>query len=68
MTTKKKKGRAGFENYDLVEMPDVVNFGTFLYMRKDERALKIVFPTGTVATFAPLEENPALLQTNTVKD
>ena len=25
-------------------------------IRKDKRALKIVFPAGTVATFAPLDE------------
>ena len=52
----KKTPRPGFENYDLVVMPDVVTFGTNLFIRKDSRALKIVFPAGQIATFAPLEE------------
>lgn len=56
MKKKKKTSRPGFENYDLVVMPDVVTFGTNLFMRKDKRALKIVFPTGQIATFAPLNE------------
>lgn len=51
---RKKKKR--FEDYDLVEMPEVVTFGTSLFMRKDKRALKIVFPAGNIVTFAPEEE------------
>lgn len=56
MKRKKKQPRPGFEDYELVEMPDVVTFGTSLFMRKDKRALKIVFPAGQIATFAPLDE------------
>jgi hypothetical protein len=53
---KKKQPRPGFENYELVKMPDVVTFGTSLFMRKDKRALKIVFPAGQMVAFAPEEE------------
>ena len=53
---KKKKPRPGFEDYDLVEMSDVVTFGTSLFMRKDKKAIKIVFPAGQMVTFAPEEE------------
>ena len=52
----KRKRRAGFEDYDLVEMPDVITFGTELFIRKDKRALKIVFPAGQVCIFASEEE------------
>src|ERR1019366_7414529 len=54
---KKKTPRKGFENYDLVIMPDVVTFGTTLFMRKGKRAIKIVFPAGQMCTFAPMDEN-----------
>jgi len=53
---KKKIPRKGFENYELVKMPDVVTFGTNLFMRNDNRALKIVFPAGQMVTFAPMDE------------
>lgn len=53
---KKKQPRPGFEDYELVKMPDIVTFGTSLFMRKDKRALKIVFPAGQMVTFAPEEE------------
>lgn len=33
-------------------------------IRKDKRALKIVFPAGTVATFAPLDETEETEETN----
>lgn len=52
----KKNKKPRFEGYDLVDMSDVVTFGTNLYMRKDNLALKIVFPAGQIATFAPLDE------------
>ena len=52
--SKKKINR--FPDYERVEMPDVVTFGTNLFIRKDKRALKIVFPAGQIATFAPEEE------------
>lgn len=55
---KKKTPRPVFEDYELVEMPDVVTFGTSLFVRKDKRALKIVFPAGQMVTFAP-EDSPS---------
>lgn len=56
ITKKKKIARKGFEDYELVEMPDVVTFGTSLFIRKDKMALKIVFPAGQICTFAPVED------------
>lgn len=56
MARKKKIPRKGFEDYERVEMPDVVTFGTTLFMRNDKRALKIVFPAGQMVTFAPEDE------------
>lgn len=53
MARKKKVRRKGFEDYELVKMPDVITFGTSLYMRNDKMALKIVFPAGQIVTFAP---------------
>ena len=50
---KKKIPRPGFEDYERVEMDEVITFGTTLFMRKDKRALKIVFPAGQMVTFAP---------------
>ena len=51
MRQKKKR----WEDYDVIEMPNVVTFGTTLFMRNDGRAIRIVFPTGTTITFAPEE-------------
>ena len=53
---RKKQPKPGFEDYDLVDMPDVVTFGTSLFMRKDKKALKIVFPAGQMVTFVPEKE------------
>ena len=60
--SKKKTPRKGFENYNLVEMPNVVTFGTSLFMRNDRRALKIVFPAGQMCTFAPEDEIAVMKQ------
>jgi hypothetical protein len=53
---KKKVRRPGFENYERIIMPDVITFGTTIYMRNDKRAIKIVFPVGQTVTFAPQDE------------
>lgn len=52
----KKKPRPGFEDYERVNTDNLVTFGTTLFIRKDGQALKIVFPAGTVATFAPVDK------------
>lgn len=56
----KRKKTSRFEGYEIVEMPDVVTFGTSLFIRHDKKVLKIVFPTGTVCTFAPEEDKQIL--------
>ena len=52
----KRKKSPRWPEYDVVEMPDVVSFGTTLFMRKDKRALRRVFPAGQMVTFAPEDE------------
>ena len=52
----KKKSR--FPDYELVDMTDVVTFGTNVWIRKDKKALIIVFPTGQQLHFKPEEEIP----------
>ncbi len=61
---KKKTPRPGFENYERVKMDDVITFGTTLFMRKDKKALKIVFPAGQMVTFAPEDEIAAQKENN----
>lgn len=56
MKKKKRQPRKGFEDYEIVKMDDVTTFGTTLFMRKDKRALKIVFPAGQMVTFCPEDE------------
>ena len=52
----KKKKVARWPDYKVVKMKDVVTFGTVVFLRRDKKAIRIVFPAGTVATFAPLDE------------
>jgi len=47
---------ARWPDYEVVKMEDVVTFGTTLFIRKDRRALKVVFPAGQTVTFCPEEE------------
>ena len=54
-----KKLKARYPDYDVVDLDKltgttIVTFGTTLFMRKDQQALKIVFPTGQEFTFAPI--------------
>lgn len=51
-----KKKFKRFPDYDVVVMKDVITFGTTLFIRKDKKALKIVFPAGQTVTFAPQDE------------
>ena len=57
---KNQKKTKRFPDYERVIMDEVTTFGTTIFMRKDKRALKIVFPTGTVMTFAPEDEIKAV--------
>lgn len=51
----KREKQPKWPDYDLVNIDDIVSFGTSLYLRKDRKALRIVFPTGQMCTFAPLD-------------
>ena len=55
---KKIKIQNRFPDYNLITTPEsgVVTFGTNLFLRKDKRAIKIVFPAGQIVTFAPLDK------------
>lgn len=52
----KKKKTPRWPDYERVQMDDVVTFGTTVFIRKDKRAIKIVFPAGQTMTFAPEDE------------
>ena len=53
--TKIKKTR--WPDYELVELPEgTITFGTSLFMRKDKKALRILFAAGQSVTFCPEEE------------
>ncbi len=52
----KKNKKPRFPDYELVDMKDVITFGTSVFMRKDKRALIIVFPAGQELHFKPEEE------------
>ena len=52
----KKKKTPRWPDYDLVDLKDVVTFGTSIYMRKDGRALRVIFPAGQGFLFAPTDE------------
>lgn len=54
MGLKNKKPR--FPDYERVDTKDVITFGTSLFIRKDKRALIIVFPAGQELHFKPEEE------------
>ena len=43
-------------DYELVDLKDTVTFGTSLFIRKDRRALRIVFPCGDSIQLAPVDE------------
>ena len=56
-TCKQKHKKAPrYPDYERVIMPDVVTFGTTVFMRKDKRALLVVFPAGQEMIFAPEDE------------
>ena len=56
---KKKKQR--WPDYEIIDLykttgHKVITFGTTLFMRKDKKSLRIVFPAGDAITFCPEEE------------
>ena len=53
----KKKKIARWPDYERFDTGEVVTFGTSLFLRKDGKALRILFPAGESITFAPLDEN-----------
>jgi len=62
MKNKKKRRWPDYEPIDLDKATGekVVTFGTALFMRNDSRALRIVFPTGQIFTFQPIDELPTV--------
>lgn len=52
----KKKKQNLWPDYDLIDLKDIVTFGTSLFMRKDKLAIRIVFPAGQSIMFAPMDE------------
>ena len=62
----KRKKKSRWPDYERIEMPDIVTFGTTLFMRKDKQAIRIIFPTGQMVTFAPKDEihTPPMLETD----
>lgn len=53
----KSKKKVRWPDYEVVDMGKTVTFGTSLFLRKDGKALRILFPAGESVTFAPLDEN-----------
>jgi hypothetical protein len=54
----KKNKKTRWPDYDLIDLKDVVTFGTTLFIRKDHKALRILFPAGQCFTFMPEDEFP----------
>ena len=52
----KRKTPPRFPDYERVKMDEVITFGTVVFIRKDKRALIIVFPAGQELHFKPEEE------------
>lgn len=56
----KKQKVDRWPDYERVDLGSTVTFGTSIYMRKDKRAIRILFPAGESIMFA-LED---VLKTN----
>jgi hypothetical protein len=52
----KTKKTPRWPDYELVPMKDVVTFGTTVFIRKDHRALRVLFPAGQCFEFKPEDE------------
>jgi len=53
MGIKKNKTSKRFPNYEKIDTDNVVTFGTNVWIRKDKKALIIVFPAGQELHFSP---------------
>lgn len=53
----RKINKNRFPDYERVKPEDmgIVTFGTSLWIRKDNMAIKIIFPTGQEVDFRPVE-------------
>ena len=48
---KKAKKASRFPDYEKVDLGEITTFGTSVYLREDERAIKILFPCGDIIEF-----------------
>ena len=56
MKNKRRAEKARFPNYEKVDLGEVITFGTSIFVRKDKRALIILFPCGSELHFEPENE------------
>jgi len=63
---KRIKKHPRYPGYELVDTQDVITFGTSIFIRKDKRAIIILFPAGQEMHFKPEEEIVALDTRNTI--
>lgn len=52
----KKKLKTRWPDYERVDLKDIVTFGTTIFMRKDKKAIRIIFPAGQSIIFCPEDE------------
>lgn len=55
-TVAKKLKKAKYPDYERFDTDDKVTFGTSVFIRKDGRALMIIFPAGDILHFKPENE------------
>lgn len=53
---KKIKKVARWPDYERVDLGETITFGTSIFMRKDKKAIRILFPAGQSIMFAPEDE------------
>ena len=52
----KKKKQQRWPDYEVIDLKDVVTFGTTLFIRKDHKGLRVLFPAGQCFSFVPEDE------------
>lgn len=57
----KKQKKPRWPDYEVVDLDKlaltkIITFGTALFLRRDKKAIRVVFPTGQTFTFAPLQD------------